>query len=101
MKSIEERANEFIGHPADYDENVTISMSRSGFRAGAKSEHDELTKWHGDDETPETGKWVLMKVKNDDGLISYVPVKYYNADFWLQKELGRTLLGWRYIVDED
>lgn len=101
MKSIEERANEYIGNSSDYDENVTISMSRSGFRAGAKSEHEELTKWHSVEENPEDAKWILMKVKSDDDLISYLSVKYYNGEFWLQKKLGRTLLGWRYIIDED
>lgn len=101
MRSIEERADEYIGHSSDYDENVTISMSRCGFRAGAKSEHDELTKWHSDDEIPEKEKWILMKVKDYDGLIFYVSVKCYGGEFLLQKELGRTILGWRYIVDED
>lgn len=101
MKTIEERANEYIGHSSDYDENVTISMSRSGFRAGAKSEHEELTKWHSVDEVPEKEKWILMKVKDDDGLIFYFPIIYYDGVFELHKSLGQILIGWRYIIDED
>lgn len=104
MKSIEERANEFIGHPADYDENVTISMARSGFRAGAKSEHEELTKWHSTEEIPENHKWILIKIKAkgaEDDIIFYFPVRYYGGVFSLQEKIGQTLLGWRYIIDEN
>ena len=101
MKTIDERANEYIGNTADYDENVTISMSRSGFRAGAKSEHGELTKWHSVNEIPEDMKWILMKVNDDDGSIFYLPVMYYDGVFELHKSFGQMLIGWRYIIDED
>lgn len=35
MKTIEERANEYIGHPFDVDEDVSITMARDSYFKGA------------------------------------------------------------------
>ena len=35
MKTIEERADEFIGHPYECDEGTTVSMARTAYTQGA------------------------------------------------------------------
>lgn len=35
MKTIEERANEYIGHPFEVDEDVSITMARGSYAQGA------------------------------------------------------------------
>lgn len=68
MKTIEERANEYVGHPADLDESLTITLQRGAFIQGAKSEHEELTRWHDPKKDfPETGKDVIIKYASEDG----------------------------------
>ena len=40
MKTIEERADEFIGHPREVDEGLTTKMARDVYIQGAKDQRD-------------------------------------------------------------
>lgn len=40
MKTIEERADEFIGHPREVDEDLTTKMARDAYIQGAKEQRD-------------------------------------------------------------
>lgn len=71
MKTIKERAREFVNPPCDRrcKSCDTVKMDcrfyndLMSFIAGAESEHEELTRWHDPkEELPPQGKMVLLKV---------------------------------------
>lgn len=95
---MEERADKYVGHPIEIDESVNTSCSRVAFIRGAESERELLTGWHGIDEIPEMGKWILMKIiGNMDNLVFYFPQVYFDGVFQNPEHIGQKLVGWRYI----
>ena len=89
MKTIEERAEEY----AIRSGGVNSLLIKESFEDGAKSEHEELTRWNSPDCPPEDNREILVKVKNGYNIASYNPDKGYciNSGFYTE------ILGWREI----
>lgn len=100
MKSIEERARDYVKseggiglHPDDHD------FIEDAFVAGAKSEHEELTKWNNPREFPNHDDQVLGKLKvggyklirKDSNQGVFIDLKTYLII------LPEDLIGWREI----
>ena len=97
IKSIEERADEYIGHPYEIDEGHEISMSRTAFIKGAESEHKILTNWYTTKLFPPAETEVLVKDKYDDYIVayfSYVDHRWYNV---ITGTMIDEIVGWRFI----
>ena len=103
MKTIEERAKEFVQAPCtfkcDICETRYIGMGclwkhdAEVFSLGAKSEHEELTRWNSPECPPEDHREILVKVKNGYNIASYNPDKGYCIKGGFYAEI----LGWREI----
>lgn len=96
MKSIEERAKEYIqdiyGGPFT---DVEI-----GFIRGAQSEHEELTRWNENlDEVPDgCNQWCIVKIQDKDGFISYTVALALWGKFSMPDLMnGEKIIGWREI----
>lgn len=106
-KFIEERANEYIGHPYEIDEGSSISGMRNAFCMGAASEHEELTHWHNPEvELPEKGKNVIVKYvsKDDESSPYYTIGRVYGDNKWDCESLlvaydNFKIIGWREIFE--
>lgn len=109
MKTIEERALE--QYPENW-RNVTIAGTmehafddnasyREGFINGAKSEHEELTKWNSPECPPDNRRQVLLKVKTSFIGKFYYKVGSFIGGDYCESYSGRPLktecLGWREI----
>lgn len=100
MKTIEERADEYIGHPYEIGEGSAISGMRNAFCMGAASEREELTRWNDPKYPPKDDKRVLLKLR-----IAYTKkiryaVGYYYRQIWFGFAIGNDkILGWREIHD--
>lgn len=99
MKTIEERADEYIGYSYEKDEGYIVTSKRCAFINGAHSEHAELTRWHDPNEPPDNGRRVLLKVRDKlSSMESYTTGNYYDEKwhgckvfFWNE------LISWREI----
>lgn len=97
MKTIEERADEFAGGPLDPNEHLVITLQRRAFCNGARSEHEELTRWNSPYEHPapnEDGnaRSVLMKFPDGD-----YGIGFYH-DYWSDEcDNNVSIIGWREI----
>lgn len=82
MKTIEERAKEyayFNMRDLEIDLDEAESFVENAYKDGAKSEHEELTRWNSLDEYPELEKRVLVRVQNEiTGKIDYSLGRYYH-----------------------
>ncbi len=103
MKTIEERAQKYVGAPCDdgcaiCDALLCKLNEYSAYIAGARSEHEELTRWHDPIDHPEEGVEVLCKYKSCSGRLHYITAWYskfhkgYMNDGYI-----RPILGWREI----
>ena len=107
MKTLEERAEEYAKQYCDgdcdlYGSFCEKSRDKKAFIAGAKSEQNELTRWHDPKvELPETDVEVLVMVHADGHTYD---VMRYDKQGWWQKAPGGgwcapkyTPIGWRHI----
>lgn len=107
MKTIEERAKEYASQYCDgdcalCDEVCRRAIDMEAFTAGAKSEREELTRWHDPKvELPETDVEVLVMVHEDGHTYD---VMRYDQHGWCQKAPGggwcapnNAPHGWRHI----
>ncbi len=98
MGTIEERAKayeESLGF--GYRERMSRFPS-DAFIAGAKSEHEELTRWNNPIDHPEEGIEVLCKYKSCSGRLHYITAWY--SEFhkgYMNDGYIRPILGWREI----
>lgn len=96
MKTIKERAVEYA--------NITfekgVNSPFKDFVAGAKSEHEELTKWNSPECPPEDDKVVIVKYRSG-GFELYSVGDYDKKYGWsTQDEVGFNkddIIGWREI----
>lgn len=106
MKTIEERAREYA-KPIDISDELLVRkeavflIEKRAFVAGAKSEHEELTRWHGPKEKPQEGAELLLKILMpvDEGDIkTYAVGDYIRNEFIMPNTYaGAKVLGWREI----
>lgn len=65
MKTIEERAKEYAERMCEIISNEDFNHVREDFSNGAKSEHEELTRWNSPEEyLPAPRRVVLLKLQN-------------------------------------
>lgn len=102
MKTIEERADEYVDAPCEKicSECTTLEAScrfyndRLSFIAGAESEYEELTRWNSPECPPDDAREVLVKIKcNDYNVASYNQGKGY----CIKEGFYTEILGWREI----
>lgn len=94
MKSIKERAKEYVKRVYDSD----YTDVELGFIRGAQSEHEELTRWNSPEILPDANQWIIVKVVNENnGVLYYDTTKFYSKYFNELEESRHTLLGWREI----
>ncbi len=108
MKTIEERADEYADKSwreiKDFNEDhVTFeNIATEAYSAGARSEHEELTKWHDPkEELPDTNRDVLIKTTS----LAEYRIAFYKADgqrnyHWHQNNGAiddDMVIGWREI----
>ena len=107
MKTIEERAEEYARQYCDGDCDLygafcEKSRDKKAFIAGAKSEQNELTRWHDPKkELPKTDIEVLVTI---DAPHNKYDIMKYNQHGWWQKAPGggwcapnNAPIGWRHI----
>ena len=108
MKTIAERADEYAqkawSEIKDFNEDHTTfeNIVASAYDAGAKSEREELLRWHDPkEELPETDIEVLVKI---DALRNKYDIMKHNQHGWWQKAPGggwcapnNAPIGWRHI----
>lgn len=86
MKTIEERAKRYVrkiwaGGVRDWGTNK--QWTAQDFIAGAKSEHEELTRWHDPkDKLPDGDQEVLCVIHKKYN--TYAVLKYYQGEWWQQ-----------------
>lgn len=109
MKPIEERATEYACDdgvmPDSYDcescFNIYGKCTRDAYIAGAKSEHEGLTRWHDPkEELPQRNIDVLVKLRDTyKGDKIHYSVGYINGACWFGDSIGATddVIGWREI----
>lgn len=112
MKPIEERATEYACDdgvmPDSYDcESCFIihgKCTRDDYIAGAKSEREELTRWHDPKaDLPQRNVDVLVKLRDTyRGNKIHYSVGYINGACWFGDSIGATddVIGWREIHEE-
>lgn len=105
MKTIEERYKSYIGTVGAecfQPKNIGNTMQNT-FIAGAKSEHEELTRWNSPECPPDNDRDVLLKIKSDTRLFpdtNYFAVGFYSGvSFHISVARWATIdvLGWREI----
>lgn len=111
MKTIQERADEYASRAwsalnEEFNEDHTIfeNIVSAAFVAGAKSEREELLRWHDSKvELPETDVEVLVMVY--DGGHTYDVMRYDQYGWWQKAPGGgwcaaeHTPIGWRHIQE--
>lgn len=107
MKTIEERATEYAcdgrmpgGCECDSCYNIYGKCERDAYIAGAKSEHEELTRWHDPKaELPGINQMVLVK-RTPDAPLPY-DLAQNNGIKWVDSwcDLDINIIGWREIHD--
>lgn len=108
MKTIEERAIEYAPE-RQYDSDITLpdyeisDIKREAFISGAKSEHDELTRWNDPKvELPEDDRYSLLKLRVAYSTKIRYAVGYFRHDKqqWIGFALGYDeIIGWREIQE--
>lgn len=103
MKTIEERADEYIGHPYEIDEGGAISGMRNAFCMGAASEHEELTRWHDPKvELPHDDRSVLIILRAVSSDKMRYAVGCYRRQQWVGFAIGHEeVVGWREIHEHE
>lgn len=102
MKTIEERADEYI-YKMDCSEWTGVEdYARHGYKQGATDEHYLLTEWHDPKDMPKDGREVLVKYySNLFHRESYAVVYFQYGTFISSHEMiddkYDTILGWREI----
>lgn len=99
MKTIEERAKEYINPILAEGNDMYDDMLYSAFCDGAESEHKELTKWNSPDEIPDDNHSVLGKFTGNR-----VFQLVYFDHLWKEWKLECTceiahIIGWREIYE--
>lgn len=104
MKTIEERADEYVDAPCEkiclecntWPESCRYYTDRLAFIAGAESEHKELTQWNSPDCPPDSTHEVLAQICG-----GYYKVVVFDSNNKLYKVSGTQewteILGWREI----
>ena len=107
MKTIDQRAKEFVQAPCtfkcdicphrDLGTGCNWKHDAEVFSLGAKSEHEELTKWNSPKEPPQDDRSVLMKIwVPSTNIIRYQVGHYENK--WVGFLIGLDrIIGWREI----
>lgn len=107
MKTIDERANEYI-HKMDCSDWTDVEdYARHGYEQGATDERALQTRWHDPkDELPSIGVPVLLKVKGDGAFLYIVNIRTIHpilGEGWgdgcggILDEQFTKVLGWREI----
>lgn len=104
MKTIEERAKEYIkeggsiGFPLE--DNYFFEEA---FIAGAKSEHEELTRWNNPECPPDSKRPILLKIRIGLSEKIYYRVGHFvDGDYTYPGRVLRTeYLGWKEIYDNE
>lgn len=102
MKSIEERANEYaerICAAIPYDK---FSHVKEDFANGARSEHNELTRWNKSDVLPDKDMICLGKIKYYDEEIYELLIYKSEQKIFISRQtflriMPTDLIGWREI----
>lgn len=111
MKTIEERATEYAcdgcmpdGGECDSCYNIHGKCERDAYIAGAKTEREEMTRWHDPkEELPEIpdgkhrSKKVLLKKESGDYVIGWVEFINGNARWTDARVVFQNIIGWREI----
>ncbi len=106
VKTIEERAKEYVGAPCDdgcaiCDAPLCELNEYSAYIAGARSEHEELTRWHDPKELPDTNLQVLVQVESRDGEWWHIALAHVRKGKLVVEgnmiEKGDMIVGWREI----
>ena len=98
MKTIEERADIYEEISGCY--GCQLGQVKEAFIAGAKSEHDELTRWNSPDNHPENDTPVLLKsIWKEGGLIYYRVGRYRDGKYINDSCPSHNIdvIGWRKI----
>lgn len=101
MKTIEQRAKEYEESLGYY--NCMKQFPQEAFIAGAKSEHEELTRWNSPECPPDNDRDVLLKIKHDIELCPeyfMYRVGFYDGKLYrIANERDTTIevIGWREI----
>lgn len=93
MKTIEERADIYEEISGCY--GCQLGQVKEAFIAGAKSEHEELTKWNSPECPPEHSNTVLVKTPHGDTF--YYSLGNYYQGQWHISAIHNEILGWREI----
>lgn len=103
MKTIEERAEyyaETVGRDRYQGDG---DASYDDFVAGAKSEHEELTRWNSPECPPDNDRDVLLKIRNADKILPetcFFAVGFYSGTKFhisLVRHIPIDVVGWREI----
>lgn len=99
MKTIEERAVQYEEISGCY--GCQLGQVKEAFIAGAKSEHEELTRWNNIEQPPEHSQGVLVKYENDDNPEIHIygvrPFMFGRVHGHHAHILGFHPIGWREI----
>lgn len=103
MKTIEERAKEYEQSLGYYD--CMNQWPQEAFIAGAKSEHEELTRWNSPECPPMHENEVLMNVKTAPDIYNYIVGCFrrytthaeWETPVWFIDFDKDEILGWREI----
>lgn len=98
MKTIEQRADEYIGHSFDIKEPLIATRSRVAFIEGAKSEYEELTRWNDPkEEVPNDDRLVLVKTIAGDYVVDFYIHELER--FYIEDVDYAIVVGWREIYE--
>ena len=100
MKTIEERAKEYIDPILAEGNDMYDDMLYSAFCDGVESEHAELTKWNSPEELPEldedeNARYVLLKFHSGDYTVGFY--NHYQKYWSDEADNEVVIIGWRYI----
>lgn len=107
MKTIEERAVQYEEISGCY--GCQLGQVKEAFIAGAKSEHECLTRWNSPECPPDDDRDVLLKIESCDGGIFYAVGFYESSGEFLQNVFvaetniyppQKPILGWREIHEQ-
>lgn len=108
MKTIEERASEFIEKAANGQEvpDYINELLKNCYCAAVEEEHEELTKWHDPKEPPkEEYMTILLRFRYNKHIQRYMYCTgfYGSGQFVVgdTKFNADNITGWRYIHEND
>ena len=94
---ITEAANKFVGHGPEVDEDVSVSMRRDAFKAGA--EWFANTIWHDVNKEPEHSRYILAQRRTFIGELRYYLYKTNSTYPWELNVRDLRITKWCYIDD--